>query len=336
MTAGNGAYSGTAQNLGNDISAAVEFIRTQMDEIIEQEAKTASMVPNPAFVKATQNAGTVKVATLETTGLGTYDKVLGYPRGGAKLTWADHQLQCDRAIGITIDRADNLQTGGLVSAAAVMAEEMRRHVVPEIDATRFAKFYAALYAQNSANDNVKAIAKPTKANIVTTLTEAMDQVSNVTGTEEGMILYINGDLKGVLDTSTEITAMKDVNNPSSDVVKKIRTFNGARCEFVPANRMNTTITLNDGYTNALGTAGDLDSQDPTKYGYTPGSTPIWFAITTPGVANGVTAINAPKIIASEVNQQYDGDTFLYRIFHDLIVPKNKTPAAYMAIKSGGA
>ena len=336
MTAGNGTYTGLSQNLGNDITAAVEFITSKMDEIIEQEAATSGMTPDPAFVQATQTAGTVKVATLETTGLGNYDKILGYPRGGAKLTWAEYGLQYDRAIGVTVDRADNMQTGGLVSAAAVMAETMRRQVIPEIDATRMAKLYASLYAQNSANDNVKAIAKPTKANFVTTLTEAMDAVSNVTGSDEGMTLYINNDLKSILDTSTEISMTKDVNNPSTEVVKKIRTFNGAECKFVPANRMNTTITLNDGYTNALGTAGDLDSQDPTKFGYTAGSTPIWFAITTPGVANGVTAINKPKIITAEVNQQYDGDTFLYRIFHDLIVPKNKTPAAYMAIKSGGA
>ena len=333
MTAGNGTYTGLGQNLGNDIAATIAYITTKMDEIIVQEAKTSGMTADPTFVQATGNAGSVKLATMETTGLGTYDKIKGYPRGGSKLTWETYQLQADRAIAITVDRRDSMESSGLVTAAAVMANEMRENVIPEVDAYRMAKLYAALNAQNSANSNVKAEAKPTAANIVTKLTTALDEVSNVTGYDEGMTLYVNASLKTLLDTSTEVTLMKDVNNGGAEITRRVRTFNGTPIVFVPEKRMNTTVTLNDGYTSALTDGTDLASQDATKFGFTPGSTPIWYAVTTPGVANAVTAINAPKIISAEVNQQYDGDTYMFRLFHDLIVPKNKCAGAYMAIKS---
>ena len=335
MAAGNGAYSGTAQNLGNSIANVTEYLTSKMDELIVQESKTAGMVADPALVQALGRSGSIKVATMETTGLGNYDKVLGYPRGGAKLTWQTLQCTHDRAISVTVDRRDTLETSGMVTAAAVMANEMREQVIPEVDATRFADLYAALYAQNSANSNVVAEAQPTKANIAGKLIEAIDSVSNVTGDEENMTLYVNATLKPLVDTATEITLSREINAQGTTVETRKRTFNGVPVVFVPAARMNTTITLKDGFTNALSTAGDLDTQDPTKYGFAAGALPIWFTVLGRGVANGVTVINQPKIITADVNQQYDGDTFMYRIFHDLIVPKNKCAAAYMSVKTSG-
>ena len=335
MTAGNGTYTGLGQNLGNDITATIAYITEKMDEIIEQEAKTGGMTADPALVQATGQAGSVKLATMETTGLGTYDKIKGYPRGGSKLTWQTYQLEADRAIAITIDRRDSMETNGLVTAAAVMANEMRENVIPEVDAYRMAKLYAALYAQNSANSNVKAEAKPTAANIVTKLTTAIDDVSNVTGYDEGMTLYVNAQLKSILDLSSEVTLVRQTNDTGTEFTRRVRTFNGVPIVYVPEKRMNTTVTLNDGYTSALTDGTDLASQDATKFGFTPGALPIWFAVTTPGVANAVTAINAPKIISAEVNQQHDGDTYMFRLFHDLIVPKNKCAGAYMSVKNSG-
>jgi len=332
-TAGNGTYTGLGQNLGNDIDEVTKFITEKLDDIIVQEAKTSGMTADPAFVQATSVAGTVKLATMLTTGLGNYDKIEGYPVGGVQLSWESYQLAYDRAISATIDRRDTQTSGGLATAAAALAETMRQEVVPEIDATRMAKLYSALYAQNSANSNVVAEAAPTAANIVSKIIDGIDAVANVTGNEEGMTIYVNGLMRSALDKSSEVTKNWDVQNGGKDVNMAIRSIHGNRLVFVPPKRMKTTITLNNGFTNALSDDTDKTSIDRTKYGYTPGAKDIYFAITTPGVANAVTAINATKVIPAEVNQRYDGDTFMYRIFHDLIVPKNKCPAAYMQVKS---
>ena len=331
-TPGNGVHSG--DSLPNDINAAVKYITEKMDEIIAIEAKTSGMQADPALVQATSVAGTVKLATLSTTGLGNYDKRKGYPTGSATLEWQSYNLANDRGLRLVIDRADNMQSGGLATAAATAAELIRTEVIPEIDATRMAKLYSRLNAFNSVNNNVSAIAKPTKANIVSKLIEACDSVADATGIDEGLTIYVNGELRTAINTSSEVTLNREITGAGKDANTKTMSINGNNIVFVPSTRMNTTITLNDGFTNAYSdTTTTPPTVDKTKFGFAGGATPIWYAVVAPRVANGLTAINNLGIIPAEESEQFDGDVIKYRIYHDLIVPDNKTPAAYMAIKS---
>lgn len=331
--AANGTHTGLGQNLGNNIAEITKFITEQMDNIIAQDAKTNGMTADSAFVQATSVAGTVKLATMLTTGLGNYDKIEGYPVGGINLTWEEYTLQNDRAISATIDRRDQQASGGLATAAAALAETMRQEVVPEIDATRMAKLYSVLNANNSANANVVAEAAPTNQNIVGKIIAGINHIADATGIEDGMTIYVNSSMRAALDASSEVTWMRDIQSGKANVDTAVRQIRGNNLVFVPAKRMKTTVTLNDGFTNALTDSTDKKSIDRTKFGFTPGAKDIYFAITTPGVANAVTAINSTKVIPAEINQRYDGDTFQFRIYHDLIVPKNKTPAAFMQVKS---
>ena len=331
-TPGNGVYSG--DSLPNDINAAVKYITEKMDEIIAIEAKTSGMQADPALVQATSVAGTVKLATLSTTGLGDYNKTKGYPTGSASLVWQSYQLQNDRGARFIIDRADNMQSGGVATAAATAAEFIRTQVIPEIDATRMAKLYSRLNTFNSVNDNVSAIAKPTKANIVGKLIEACDNVANATGLDEGFTIYVNGDLRTAINTSSEVGLTREVTANAKGINTTTFSVNGNSIVFVPPERMNTTVTLNDGFTNAYSdTTTTPPTVDKTKFGFTGGSTPIWYTVLAPRVAHGLTAINNLGIIPAENSEQFDGDVIKYRIYHDLVVPDNKTPAAYMAIKS---
>lgn len=334
-TPGNGTYTGNGQNLGNDITAITKFITEKLDEILVQEAKTNGMQADPAFVRATGTAGTVKLATMLTTGLGNYSKIKGYPVGGVQLSWQEYQLTNDRAISATIDRRDEMGTDGMVTAAAALAEVMRAEAIPEIDATRMAQLFAALNAQNATNANVVTEAAPTKANILSKIQAGLDYVSNNTGVDEGMTIYVNQSLKSILKGSSEMTVTRDIQSGKTGLSTTVTEIDGNKIVYVPANRMKTKIDLADGFTNALTDGTDLATIDRTKYGFAPNANAkdIQFAIVAPGVANAVTAINASKVIPAEVNQKFDGDTFMYRIFHDLIVPVNKTPAAYMQVKS---
>ena len=333
-TPGNGTYSGLGQNLGNDVTAVIQMITNNMDQIIQQEAKTNGMQASPQFVQSLGNAGQVKLATLETTGLGNYDKIKGYPMGQATLTWQAYTLEYDRALKVVIDSRDQQETAGLLTAAATFAELTRSQVVPELDATRMARLYSRLNALKDANDpNVVTAAKPTKANAVSTLIEYLNRVENITGQDTGLTVYVNAELKSIFDLSSEVTLNKSVDGAGNAITIQNRTINGHNLVYVPSARMKTTITLNDGYTNALTDEDDLSSVDPSKYGFTGGAKSIWYAITPPGVANAVTVINKPKYITAEASEQFDGDSIAYRIYHDLIVPKNKAPAAFMLVQS---
>ena len=331
-TPGNGSYSGSS--MPDTIGQAVEYITEKMDQIIAIEAKTSDMQADPALVRATSVAGTVELATLSTTGLGNYSTQNGFPQGAATLSWQSYTLANDRGIRLVLDRKQTMQSGGLATAANAAAELMRQQVIPEIDATRMAKLYAALYAQNATNSNVVTSAKPTAANVVGKLIGAIDDVCNATGLDEGLTVYVNGDLRGLIDTSSEVGLTRDVTTGADGITTMSRSINGNKLVFVPAARMKTTVTLNDGFTNAYSdTSTTPPTVDKTKYGFAGGATDIWFAVVAPGVANGVTAINTLGIIPAEQSEQFDGDVLKYRVYHDLIVPDNKTPAAYMLIKS---
>lgn len=332
-TPGNGTYSGLGQNLGNDVTSVIQMITDNMDQIIKQEAKTNAMQANSQFVEKLGNAGQVKLATLTTTGLGNYDKIRGYPMGQATLTWEAYTLEYDRALKVVIDRRDQQATAGLLTAAATFAELTRSEVVPELDATRMARLYGRLNALKDQSDpNVVAGAKPTKANAVTGLIEALNRVESITGQDTGLNVYVNYDLKSIFDLSEEVQKVRSVDAASGLVIQNT-TINGHNLIYVPKDRMKTTITLNDGYTNALADNTNLASVDESKYGYTGGGKSIWYAIVPQGVANAVTVINQPKYITAEQSEQFDADSIAYRIYHDLIVPKNKAPAAYMAVQN---
>jgi len=331
-TPGNGIYSGNS--MPNSITEAVKYITEKMDEIIAIEAKTSDMQADPALVRATNVAGTVKLATLSTTGLGNYDKTKGYPTGAASLVWQSYALSYDRGLRLVIDKADEMESGAMATAAATAAELIRQQVIPEIDATRMAKLYARLNAFTATNNNVSAKAKPTKANVVTQLIEACDSVSDATGIDEGLTVYVNGDLRGLVDTSSEVTLTRDPTAAGNGVNTVNRSINGNKIVYVPSARMKTTVTLNDGFTNAFSdTTTTPPTVDATKFGFAGGATDIWYAVVAPGVANGVTAINNLGFIPAKDSEQFDGDIIKYRVYHDLIVPDNKTVAAYMAIKS---
>lgn len=326
-TPGNGSYSGSS--MPDSIAAAVEYITEKMDEIIAIEAKTNGMQADPSLIRATGIAGTVQLATLETTGLGDYSVQNGFPQGAATLSWQSYTLNNDRGIRLVLDRKETMQSGGLASAANAAAELMRSQVIPEIDATRMAKLYSSVNTYASST-NIDTGAKPTKANVIGSIIEACDVVSDATGIDEGLTIYVNGGLRSAVDTSTEVTKVQQVLDPATGLNTVARSINGNKIVYVPAARMHTTVTLNDGFTNAYSdTTTTPPTVDYTKYGFTGGGKDIWFAVTAPGVAQGVTAINTLGIIPAEQSEQFDGDILKYRVYHDLIVPKNKAKGAFV-------
>ncbi len=333
MASGNGTYTGLGQNLGNDFESIAKYLTGKMDEQIVHEALTAGLGADPDLVQATSSAGTVKLGTIEATGLGNYDKVLGYPAGGMSLTFQEYTLRYDRAISATVDRRDSQITGGIAQAATGLAWTMKHKVIPEIDATRMATIFEKLAAENATNQNVVAGAKPTAANVIGKITSAINSVRKTTGYDSGLKVFVNAELMDVIDQTSEVQKSIDVSG-ARGIDFTVPRIKGQEIVFVPDERMKTTVTLKDGFTGALTDSTDLKSIDATKFGYVPGAKSIWFMVLAPGVANAVTAIENTKIIPAATNQKFDGDTYMYRIYHDLIVPKNQAEAAYLSVETG--
>lgn len=330
-TPGNGVYSG-AEVLPNTIPAVSEYIKTILDEVYEYEAKTSGMVPDATLVQASQNAGVFKLATMKTTGLGNYDVHKGYPTGAGEVSWEDYELQCDRGIRYLADPKESILGGGLATAVAFFANATREQFIPEIDAYRFSKIYSTI----NGNNAIKATHITTEASlsgddILSSVIDGLDVVSDETGIDTGLTIYMNQNLRNTLHKSTEYDKTKDI-SAVGGFNTNITQINGNNIVWVPKKRMMSAITLNDGFTNAYSDT-TTKTVDYNQFGYkkASGAKYLNYVITAPNTCMGMVAINRPKIITKEQSEQYDADQAMIRMWHDLIIPKNKQPGVYISV-----
>jgi hypothetical protein len=212
---------------------------------------------------------------------------------------------------------------------------MRTKFVPEIDAYRFAKIYDTIYnntAIRSTNIDTPSPAL-SGSDVISAVIDGLDVVSNATGIDDGMTIYMSSALRSLIHKSSEYTKTKDIGGGNS-FDTNINTINGNNIVWVPKERMLTKIDLLDGYTNAYSdTSTTPKTVDWTKFGYKKGSGAKYmnFVIAPPNTCMGITAINAPKIIPKEQSEIFDADQAMLRLWHDLIIPKNKQPGVYISV-----
>ena len=121
----------------NTLAAATLFMQ-QLDKIAVQDAVTGWMDANSGQV--IYNGGDeVKIPKMSVQGLGDYDRDKGYVQGGVTLSYETRKMTQDRGRKFQLDPMDINESNFIPTAAAVMAEFQRVHVIPEIDAYRISK-----------------------------------------------------------------------------------------------------------------------------------------------------------------------------------------------------
>lgn len=311
----------------NDITTRVEMITSRMDEIIEKELLTGAMTPDSALIQATGRAGEVKLATIDCSGLGNYDKQKGYQFGSVNLEWNDYKLAHDRGVVLDIDRLEQDQTGGLASTGALAARLVRGYINPEIDATRISGVYAAINGDTTLKTTNLATETLTAAGVLSAIEKGIDQIAEVWPQNSGYTIYISTAVKTLLRSSSEYTKVKDISAGSGRLSTDVTEIDGNDVVWVPQFRMKTAYTYQD-----------IDSTSSTDGGIAPTSAAqdINFLIVAPGVANGLVTVNAEKYITKEFNQRKDADSLYVRVYHDVIVPKNAAVGAYVSVAPSSA
>lgn len=215
----------------NSIEYAKKFV-----PIVDAIYKSASVTNGMDAATRPDFTGTneVKVLKVSTTGLGDYDRETGYPKGDVTAAWETMTLSEERGKEISIDREDNEETLGL-TFGAVTGDFMRTQVIPELDAYRFAK-----YASN-ANISKATAAVLTKDTILAAFDEASRHMDADEVPLEGRRLYVNSDLKPVVNQA--VSRQYGSDNGISNVLAG---YNGMPIVYVPKTRFYTAITLHSG------------------------------------------------------------------------------------------
>ena len=288
--------------MANTINYTSNFLPV-IDEIYKAESVTERLDTNTLTDFTGSNE--VKVLKVSTTGLGTYSREAGYPKGDISAVWETMKLTQERGKEISIDRMDDDETLGLVFGS-VTGSFMREWVIPELDAYRFSK-YAAAEGIGKEEETL------TKDNILTAIDNATMAMDESEVPMEGRVLFVNSDLKPVLNAalSRQWTNEEDANTV-------INRYNNMNVIYVPKTRFYTGINLNDG---------------SDSWGYTKAGNEINFMIIYPQAVVQAKKFVMPKVFTPDENQKLDAWLFQFRLYHDAFVYENKVKGIYLSSRA---
>jgi hypothetical protein len=286
--------------VANSIEYAKKFLPI-IDEVYKAAAITEGL--DAATRADFTGVNEVKVLKVSTTGMGDYSRVNGYPKGDVTAAWETMKLEIERGKELSVDRMDNEETLGLVFGQ-VVGSFMREHVIPEIDAYRFAK-YAGIDGITKKAETL------TKDNIIAAIDEAVREMDANEVNAESRILCVNSDLKPVMNQALNRMWASD-----ASVNTVLKDYNGVPIMYVPKARFNTSITLNSGAENWGFTAGE-DAKA------------INFMLLDKRAILQAKKFALPKIFTPDENQDKDAWKFQFRLYHDCLVYDNKKKGIYV-------
>lgn len=306
--------------MANAISLVTKFLPL-LDEQYRMEAKSSILDVSPQFVQETKDAKKIKIATLSVDGLASYDRNAGFVVGSADLVWVEYEFTQDRGRSIQIDDLDNEETFGL-AFGRLAGEFQRTHVIPEIDAYRFAKYYT--------NAGKKAVVNPTASSILKFIDDADAYMDDKEVPAENRLLFVNPNVYNFMINDTTISKKLEVTSMPGNISKKITSYNEHTIIKVPSKRFYTAITLKTG----------AEGQTEGGYVAADGSSVIGMLMIHPSAVlqsskRRISRVWAPTKEQAAgtdgVNPYADAWKFDYRIYHDAWTLSNKLDGVYGAL-----
>ena len=294
----------------NNIALAARFLPF-LDEIYKAESKTAILDTVAERVQFT-GANTVNLFTLNTVGMGNYDRNAGFVPGDVNGSWQPYVLQTDRGRSYMVDALDNDETLGMAFGALLSTVE-RQHVIPEVDAYRF-----AAYASGAAASNIVSATLSTGAATVAAIDAATVALDDAEVPYDGRILFVSSATYGLLKSG--ITRF--IQNAEGNVNTNVEMYNDMRVISVPSARFKSAITLANPTTSAG--AGGFTAAS--------GAVDINFMIIHPSAVMQVMKHYVPRIFSPEVNQEADAWKLNMRYAHGAWVLSQKTNGIYVHTK----
>ena len=290
----------------NNIALA-ELYLPLLDEAYKAESKSAVLDTLSDYVSFT-GGNTVNIFNIDPVGMGNYDRNAGFVPGDVTGTWQPYVLETDRGRSYQVDFLDNEQAMGLVVPNLLGTVE-RQHIIPEVDAYRFAK-----YAGGAAVGNVVTETLSAGAATIASIDSATEALDNAEVPYEGRILFVSPGTYRLIKSG--ITRM--VMNRDRDVDYNVEMYNDMRVITVPQPRFSTAITLANPTTS--GGAG----------GYTASGDNINYMIIHPSAVLQVMQHYVPRIFSPEQNIEADAWRVQPRYCHGAWVKAHKTNGIFVS------
>ena len=321
--------------MANAIGLITKYMQDAVDTVLTQEAKTSILVNGNKYVDLNfKEAGYVKIASILMDGLSDYKRANnglgsanngysnfptndGYKVGDAQLSWEIVQLQYDRGKQFRIDEMDNEETAGLM-IGNLLTEFLRSKVVPEVDAVRFSRMASKC---NTALGNL--VSESISANqIIGKFNTAFEWLFEHGTDAENQVIFVSPAVMTLIRNTTELTkfiTQGDYRNKDTGINFRVEKYGERPIIEVPSNRFFTNVS-----TGANG------------YSVSASSYVINFMVCDVRAVVPIVKLEKSKIWTPEQVQDFDGYKVNFRMYHDVIVPKNKVPAIYTSVSQTGA
>lgn len=275
--------------MANTINLVTKF-QPLLDEVYKNAALTGDLENSAVKFDGSK---TVKVLKLTVPPLGSYTRNTGYTSGDVTADWEPFTLTQDRGTEFSVDAMDDEETLNMTFGNA-SSEFIRRSVVPQVDAYRFAAMAGA-----TGISTVTGAALTTADAAVKAINAAMVKMDEDEVTPEGRILYITPTLAGLIG---ELESYK-----SKQVMTRF-----AKIIQVPQTRFYTKIDV-----DATGFKKNTDGKN------------INFMIVDPKAVFAVAKHKKLRVFDPDTNQKRDDYLFQYRLYHDMFVYPQKAAGVYL-------
>jgi len=303
--------------MANVLEYAKIFMQ-ELDKQVVAQATSGWMEANAGLVK--YNGGNeVKIPIIDMDALGDYDRTNGFVDGSVNLTYETKTMTQDRGRTFMLDRMDVDETNFVATAANVMGEFQRVHVIPEIDAYRYSSIATQAIEKNAAVGGYT----PSESDILKKLKEDIYAIYDVAG-EIPLVITMNMQVAAILENSTELNKMLSVIDfTQGDVKTSVKAIDNNPIIKVPSLRMKTKYVFYDGKTAGQETGGFIPDANAKNINWIicPRTAPI-----------AVSKTDNIRIFTPEQNQKADAWKIDYRKYHDLWIKDNQFKAIRVNIK----
>jgi len=291
--------------VSNRIALAETYLPL-LDEAYITGSRTAILDTVAERVRFT-GANTVNIFTVNTVGMGNYDRNAGYVPGDVSGIWTPYVLETDRGRSYQIDALDQEESLSLM-VDGVVAEANARHIIPEVDAYRFAQYAGGADASQVVSGTIATGADAVAA--IDTATEVLDDGEVP---YEGRILFVSASFYKLIKNG--VTRM--VENGEDNINRNVWMFDDMRIITVPQKRFSTGVTL----------AAPSASSDAG--GYTASGDNINFMIVHPSAVLQVMKYFVPRLFTPAQNVNADAYLVQPRFEHGAWVKSQKANGIYV-------
>lgn len=260
----------------------------------------------------------IKLPQITTTGLGDYDRDAGFNRRGkVTLAYKPYTMTQDRGTSFQLDAMDVSETNFVASAANVIKVFQEEHVIPEIDAYRYATIAAtAKSASNSESVTLSA------SNALDKFRTHVRAVRDYVGQEVPLVCTLSSEALALLEDNDKIARKINVADfKQGEINLRLKVIDDVFLRVVPSARLFDKFIFETGETNFGFKPDTSGSGKGLNWIICPASTPI-----------AVSKTDKLRVFDPNTNQTADAWKIDYRKYHDLWIKDSRKKSLFACIK----